>query len=233
MESLAFTALPSLNKTLVLELARCEYVARRENVIALGNSGPGKTHIALGLRLAACQKSLPVGFTPPRPWLTNCTKLAMKSACCVMQPRLAGYKLLIVDELGYVPLSPTGAISAPRQELLHAGVADAIERVYRGAANERAGDIADHLLKVGSFTDDRKLVRWLTLAGKSALDAAAFEEARRNFLSALSHQGAVEPGQRAGLALVIEGLVMQTYTQIGMPRHIEMTPALLARPAGR
>ena len=43
---------------MVLELARCEYIERRENVIALGNSGTGKTHIALGLGLAACQKGL-------------------------------------------------------------------------------------------------------------------------------------------------------------------------------
>ncbi len=45
--------IPSLNKLLVLELARCEYIERRENVSALGNSGTGKTHIALGLGLAA------------------------------------------------------------------------------------------------------------------------------------------------------------------------------------
>jgi hypothetical protein len=63
-------------------------------------------------------------------------------------------------------------ISAPRQERLHAGVADAIERLYPGAVNERAGEIADHLIKAGSFTDDRKLVLWLTLAGKGALEAA-------------------------------------------------------------
>src|SRR6202035_983141 len=56
LDSFEFAAIPSLNKTLVLELARCEYVARRENVIAVGNSGTGKTHIALGLGLAACQK---------------------------------------------------------------------------------------------------------------------------------------------------------------------------------
>ncbi len=49
-----FAALPSLNKLLVLELARGEYILRRENVIALGNSGTGKTHIALALGLAAC-----------------------------------------------------------------------------------------------------------------------------------------------------------------------------------
>jgi len=47
---------------MVLELARCEYIARRDNVIAVGNSGTGKTHIVLGLGLAACQKGLPVGF---------------------------------------------------------------------------------------------------------------------------------------------------------------------------
>jgi len=62
LDSFDFQALPSLNKLLVLELARSEYVARRENIIAVGNSGTGKTHIALGLGLAACQKGLSVGF---------------------------------------------------------------------------------------------------------------------------------------------------------------------------
>ena len=61
-DSFDFKAIASLNKMLVLELARCEYVERRENIIALGNSGTGKTHIALGLGLAACQKGLSVGF---------------------------------------------------------------------------------------------------------------------------------------------------------------------------
>src|SRR5260370_6233805 len=69
----------------------------------------------------------------------------------------------------------------------------------RDAVNERTGEITEHLLKAGSFVDRQKLVRWLTLAGKSALDAAAFEEARRNFESALSHQGALDPRQKADL----------------------------------
>ena len=47
LDSFDFAALPSLNKALVMELARCEYVERRENIIALGNSGTGKSHIAL------------------------------------------------------------------------------------------------------------------------------------------------------------------------------------------
>ena len=63
LDSFDFTAIPSLNKTLTMELARCEFVARRENVIALGPSGTGKTHVALGLGLAACQKGRKVRFT--------------------------------------------------------------------------------------------------------------------------------------------------------------------------
>ena len=64
LDSFDFKAIASLNRMLVLELARCEYVERRENIIALGNSGTGKTHIALGL--AACQKGLSVGFITGR-----------------------------------------------------------------------------------------------------------------------------------------------------------------------
>ena len=72
LDSFDFKAIASLNKMLVLELARCEYVERRENIIALGNSGTGKTHIALGLGLAACQKGLSVGFLTAPPRFMNC-----------------------------------------------------------------------------------------------------------------------------------------------------------------
>jgi predicted ATPase len=79
--------------------------------------------------------------------------------------------------------------------------ASPIERLNPDAIKECAGEITDHLLKAGSFVDRQKLVRWLTLAGESALDATAFMEARRNFESALSHQGALDPRQKADLLL--------------------------------
>jgi predicted ATPase len=100
-------------------------------------------------------------------------------------------------------------IAAPRKQRLHAAVADAIESLYPRFVKERAGEITDHLLKAESFADGRRVVRYLTLAGKSALGAAAFEEARRNFRSALSHQG-VQAGERAdllvSLAMAEQGL---------------------------
>ena len=107
--SFDFKVIPSLNKTLVLELARCEYIERRENLIALGNSGTGKTHIALGLGLAACQKGLSVGFITAAALVHELIEARDDKQLLRFQKKLATYKLLIVDELGFVPLSKTGA----------------------------------------------------------------------------------------------------------------------------
>jgi DNA replication protein DnaC len=109
LDSFDFAALPSLNKALVMELARSEYIERHENVIALGNSGTGKSHIALGLGLAACQKGLSVGFTASAAIVHELMEARDEKRLLRLQRQLAAYKLLIVDELGYVPLSQTGA----------------------------------------------------------------------------------------------------------------------------
>ena len=109
LDAFDFKAIPALNKTLVLELARCEYIERRENVIALGNSGTGKTHVALGLGLAACQKGLSVGFTTAAALVHELMEARDDKQLIRFQKRLANHKLLIVDELGFVPLSKTGA----------------------------------------------------------------------------------------------------------------------------
>ena len=109
LDSFDFLALPSLNKTLVLELARCEYVLRRENVIAVGNSGTGKSHVALGLGLAACQKGLSVGFTTAAALVNELLEARDEKRLLRLQRQLAACKLLVIDELGYVPLSQTGA----------------------------------------------------------------------------------------------------------------------------
>ena len=109
LDSFDFLAIPSLNKPLVLELARCEYASHRENIIALGNSGTGKTHVALGLGLAACQKGLSVGFTTASALVHELIEARDERRLLQLQKRLAGLKLLIIDELGFVPLSKSGA----------------------------------------------------------------------------------------------------------------------------
>jgi len=109
LDSFAFTAIPGLNKMLVLELARCEYILRRENIIALGNSGTGKTHIALSLGLAACQKGFSVAFTTAAALVHQLMEACDEKRLVRLQRELQAAKLLIIDELGYVPLSSTGA----------------------------------------------------------------------------------------------------------------------------
>jgi DNA replication protein DnaC len=104
-----FTAIPSLNKMLTLELARCEYVLRRDNIIAIGNSGTGKTHTALALGLAACQHGFSVGFATAAGLVHQLMEARDEKRLLKLQNQLQACKLLIIDELGYVPLSPTGA----------------------------------------------------------------------------------------------------------------------------
>ncbi len=109
LETYDFLSIPSLNKRLVVELARCEWIARRENVLALGNSGTGKTHIGLALGLAACQQGLRVRFTTAASLVHELVEARDEKRLLRYQKLLARQELLIVDELGFVPLSKTGA----------------------------------------------------------------------------------------------------------------------------
>lgn len=109
LDTFDFTAIPSLNKMLVLELERSHYILRRENIIAPGNSGTGKTHVALALGLAACQKGFTVTFTTAAALINQLMEARDEKRLLKLQAQLAAVKLLIIDELGYVPLSPTGA----------------------------------------------------------------------------------------------------------------------------
>ena len=107
LDSFEFLAIPSVNKALVMELARYEYIQCREN--AIGNSGTGKTHIALGLGLAACQKGVSVGFTTAADLVHELMEARDERRLLNLQRQLSRLNLLIIDELGFVPLSRTGA----------------------------------------------------------------------------------------------------------------------------
>jgi len=109
LDTFDFLAIPSLNKQLVLDLARCDYIDRRENVLALGNSGTGKTHIALALGLAACQKGYRVRFATAAGLVHELMEARDEKRLLRTQKQLAGYQLLIIDELGFVPLSRSAA----------------------------------------------------------------------------------------------------------------------------
>ncbi len=109
LDSFDFLAIPSLNKALVLELARCEFLDRKENLLLLGNSGTGKSHIALALGLAACQSGHRVRFTTAAALVSELIEARDEKHLLRFRKQLSAYELLIVDELGFVPLSKTGA----------------------------------------------------------------------------------------------------------------------------
>ena len=104
-----FTAQPSLNKSLVLELSRCQWIDTRHNCIALGPSGTGKTHVALALGLAACQKGYSVAFTTAAALVHELMEARDERRLRALQKHLNTVKLLIIDELGYVPFTAVGS----------------------------------------------------------------------------------------------------------------------------
>jgi DNA replication protein DnaC len=109
LESFQFEAVPSLNKATVLELARGGYIAERQNVILVGGTGAGKTHLVTALGVAHCQQGRRVRFVGASE-LAN--RLLEAHAEHRVTPVLASwqkFELVIVDELGFVPFSSTGA----------------------------------------------------------------------------------------------------------------------------
>ena len=109
LDNFDFPAIPSVNKALVMEVVRCEYIQRRENVIAVCNSGTDKTYMAFDLGLAACQRGLLVGFTTAAALVHELMEARDERRLLNLQRQLSRLFLLVIDELGFVPLSRTGA----------------------------------------------------------------------------------------------------------------------------
>jgi DNA replication protein DnaC len=109
LDEFDFTAQPSLKRSLVLELARCEFIDRRECVILAGGPGTGKTHIAIGLAAAACQRGKKVKFYRVTELITQMLEAREERLLGRLRSQLARLELLVLDEFGYVPASQVGA----------------------------------------------------------------------------------------------------------------------------
>ena len=103
LDSFDFKAIASLNKMLVLELADANTSSVVENIIALGNSGTGKTH-SPSVSVAACQKGTLVASSRPLPWFMKRMEARDEKRLLRLQKQLAKYHLLIIDELGSAAL---------------------------------------------------------------------------------------------------------------------------------
>ncbi len=104
-----FEALPSLSRDKIVNLAEGHYLKACENVLALGPSGTGKTHMALALGVAACEKGYSVLFRTAATLTHELREAHDERRLLSLQKKLSEVGLLIVDELGYVPFSKDGA----------------------------------------------------------------------------------------------------------------------------
>ncbi|HTV89035.1 MAG TPA: IS21-like element helper ATPase IstB [Stellaceae bacterium] len=109
LDGFDFAAVPTLDQEAIRELANCDYIARNENIIAVGNSGTGKTHLAIGLGVEACRKGVSVRFITAASLVHELLEASDERRLLRLQRRLASYRLLIIDELAYAPLSAVGA----------------------------------------------------------------------------------------------------------------------------
>jgi DNA replication protein DnaC len=117
-----FSAVPSLSKPKVLELARGEWIEQRANVCLVGSPGTGKTHLATALGLAACRQGKRVRFTTAAALVTRLEEAQKQYQLDRVLNGLDRTDLLICDELGYLSFSRVGA------ELLFQVFADRYER---------------------------------------------------------------------------------------------------------
>jgi DNA replication protein DnaC len=109
LDELDFTAAPSVNKPLILELMGCESIERRENVILAGASGSGKSHLATALAAAACGPGRRVRFFRVTEPATLLLEAREERQLTRLRSQLAKLDLPALDELGYVPASQVGA----------------------------------------------------------------------------------------------------------------------------
>ncbi len=122
LDTFDFKAQPSLNQALIRELMSGGYIDRHENILFLGSTGTGKTHLSCALAFAACNQGRRVRFFTVKQLVTQLREAQEERQQQRLQQQLERHDLLVLDELGYVPFSKLGA------ELLFEVVSRAYER---------------------------------------------------------------------------------------------------------
>jgi DNA replication protein DnaC len=151
LDGFDFSAAPSLNKALVIELSRGSYIPRQENVIFIGSYGTGKTHLAISLGVCACRQGKRVRFYNTASLINDLLEAQSQFRLSKLESSLARYDLIILDELGFIPFSKEGA------EILFSFCASRYER----------GSLI--------ITTNLEFARWKEIFGDEALTGALLD----------------------------------------------------------
>lgn len=100
---------PSINKTQIEEFNSLRFIENKQNIVFLGNSGVGKTHLATAIGVTAAQNRQSTYFIKCADLISSLHKAKLEDRLQDKLKKLCSYKLLIIDELGYLPISKDDA----------------------------------------------------------------------------------------------------------------------------
>jgi DNA replication protein DnaC len=109
LEDFDFDHARSLKRDLIAHLGGLDFVAAKDNVLFLGPPGTGKTHLATGIAIRACQAGHRVLFATASQWVDRLAEAHHTGRLQDELRRLTRYPLIVVDEVGYIPFEPEAA----------------------------------------------------------------------------------------------------------------------------
>jgi DNA replication protein DnaC len=109
LDDFDYTFQPSVNKQQMLDFASLRFIEGNENIVFLGPSGVGKTHLATSIGIAAAKKRTSTYFIKCHDLIQNLKRAKMENRLEARLKHYTSYKLLIIDEIGYLPIEPEDA----------------------------------------------------------------------------------------------------------------------------